>query len=79
MEWLVNNNEVIDVRKYEKEELGNRLREKIADRMFNLPIVIKTGTVGENPALRSQVTMILDNMNISESTYRNDEIEIVRI
>jgi len=79
MEWLVNNNEVIDVRKYEKEELGNRLRERIADRMFKLPIVIKTGTVGDNPVLRSQVTMILDNMNISESTYRNDEIEIVRI
>ena len=56
MEWLVNNNEVIDVRKYEKEELGNRLRERIADRMFNLPIVIKTGTVGKTQhyAVKSQ-------------------------
>lgn len=79
MEWLVDNNEVIDVRTFESEQLSKRLREIIANRMFNLPIVIRTGRMRDYPSLRSHVTMILDDMNISESIYRDDTIEIVRI
>jgi len=79
MEWLVDNNEVIDVRKYEREELSTKLRDEIANRMFNLPIKVKTGLMKDNPGLRSHVTMILDDMSIALSIYRDDEIEIVRI
>lgn len=50
----------------------------VRENMWNTPFVIKTGTMRENPKVRSTVTMVLDRMAI-HTKWVDDEIEVVEV
>ena len=77
MGWI--EKETIDARFISDDMLGKKLRSEVINKMWNLPLVIKTGSSKANPGLKNQVFNILDDMHIAESLCRDDEIEIVRV
>ena len=74
MGWLYK--EEIDVSNTSEDRLENHLRNQIVEHMWNLPIVIKTGTV---PSHRMAIHKLLDELHVSETICRQDSIEIVRL
>ena len=74
MGWLYK--EEIDVSNTSEDRLEKHLRNQIIERMWNLPIVIKTGTV---PSHRMAIHKLLDELHVSETICRHDSIEIVRL
>jgi hypothetical protein len=77
MGWI--EKETIDARFISEDTLGMMLRNEVINKMWNLPLVIKTGSSKSNPGRKRQVFQILDDMHIAESLCRDDEIEIVRV
>jgi|TARA_R110000751_G_scaffold80374_1_gene162313 hypothetical protein len=74
MGWL--HKEEIDVSQWQADTLEKQLRNKIVEHMWNLPIVIKTGTT---PGNRMVIHRLLDELHVGETICKRDTIEIVSI
>ena len=79
MDWSYKHKEEIDVRTFKDEFFEKQVKNAIIDKMWNLPLVIKTGPSDQNLHIRQRVHGVLDQLRVTESINRYNEIEIVRL